>query len=69
MSPLPLLPTTVVGSPGKPGWWFTLVRGYEAGEAGPGDLEEMLDDAADTAIRDMDRAVDSPALMLLTARL
>ena len=29
---------------------------WEAGELGPADLEEMLDDAADTAIRDMERA-------------
>ena len=56
MSSLPLLPTSVVGSHGKPAWWFTLVKSYEAGEAGPADLEEMFDDAADTAIRDMDRA-------------
>ena len=56
MTGLPLLPTTVVGSHGRPGWWFTLVKAYEAGEAGPADIEEMLDDAADTAIRDMERA-------------
>ncbi|HUF94175.1 MAG TPA: methionine synthase [Candidatus Limnocylindria bacterium] len=53
---LPILPTTVVGSHGKPSWWFTLVKAFEAGDAGPGDLEEMFDDAADTAIRDMERA-------------
>ena len=33
-----------------------LVKAHEAGEAGAGDLEEMFDDAADTAIRDMERA-------------
>ena len=57
--PLPLLPTSVVGSHGKPGWWFVTVKAYEAGEAGevgPGDLEEMFDDAANTAIRDMEQA-------------
>ena len=41
MSPLPLLPTSVVGSHGKPGWWFTLVRAHEAGDAGPGDLDRL----------------------------
>ncbi|HEY7650781.1 MAG TPA: methionine synthase [Methylomirabilota bacterium] len=56
MATLPLIPTAVVGSHGKPGWWFTLVKAHEAGEAGPGDLDEMFDDAADTAIRDMERA-------------
>ena len=52
-APLPLLPTSVVGSHGKPAWWFLTVKAYEAGEAGPGDLDEMFDDAAMTAIRDM----------------
>jgi 5-methyltetrahydropteroyltriglutamate--homocysteine methyltransferase len=52
----PLIPTAVIGSHGKPGWWFTVVKAYEAGEAGAADLEEMFDDAADTAIRDMERA-------------
>lgn len=53
---LPILPTSVVGSHGKPGWWFASVQAWEAGEFGPGDLEEMFDDAVDTAIRDMEQA-------------
>jgi 5-methyltetrahydropteroyltriglutamate--homocysteine methyltransferase len=53
---LPLIPSTVVGSHARPGWWFVAVKAWEAGQLGPGDLEEMLDDAADTAIRDMERA-------------
>jgi 5-methyltetrahydropteroyltriglutamate--homocysteine methyltransferase len=53
---LPLIPTTVVGSHGKPGWWFAGVKAHEAGDFGPADLEEMMDDAADTAIRDMEAA-------------
>ncbi len=56
MNPLPLLPTTVVGSHGKPGWWYAAVKAWEAGAFGPADLEEMFDDAADTAIRDMTEA-------------
>ena len=56
MASLPLIPSAVVGSHGKPGWWFATVKAYEAGEYGPGDLDEMFDDAADTAIRDMERA-------------
>jgi 5-methyltetrahydropteroyltriglutamate--homocysteine methyltransferase len=56
MTALPILPTTVVGSHGKPSWWFTAVKAFEAEDFGPGDLEEMFDDAADTAIRDMERA-------------
>ena len=56
MADLPLIPSTVVGSHGKPGWWFATVKAYESGQYGPADLEEMFDDAADTAIRDMERA-------------
>src|SRR2546426_7134236 len=56
MADLPLIPSPVVGSHGKPGWWFATVKAYEAGQYGPADLEEMFDDAADTAIRDMERA-------------
>ena len=29
MSALPLLPTSVIGSHGKPAWWFTLVKDFE----------------------------------------
>jgi 5-methyltetrahydropteroyltriglutamate--homocysteine methyltransferase len=53
---LPLIPSAVIGSHGKPGWWFAAVKASEAGEFGSGDLEEMFDDAADTAIRDMETA-------------
>ena len=53
---LPLIPSTVVGSHGRAGWWHLSVKAWEAGELGPADLEEMLDDAADTAIRDMETA-------------
>ena len=53
---LPLIPTAVVGSHGKPGWWFASVKAVALGEFGPGDLEEMFDDAANTAIRDMETA-------------
>ncbi len=56
MPSLPLIPSSVVGSHGKPAWWFTAVKALEAGEFGPGDLEEMFDDAANTAIRDMEDA-------------
>jgi len=56
MADLPLIPTTVVGSHGKPGWWYVAAKAYDAGELGPADLEELFDDAADTAIRDMERA-------------
>src|SRR5258705_5446212 len=53
---LPLIPTAVVGSHGKPGWWFASVKAIEHGDFGPADLEEMFDDAANAAIRDMETA-------------
>lgn len=56
MSDLPLLPTTVVGSHGKPGWWHACKDLHEQGEWGPYDLEELLNDAADIAILDQERA-------------
>jgi len=56
MADLPQIPTTVVGSHGKPGWWFISVKAHDAGDFGPADLEEVMDDAAETAIRDMERA-------------
>src|SRR5918999_1593351 len=56
MTDLPILPTTVVGSHGKPGWWFEGVKAWEERRWGPYDVEEMLDDAANTAIRDMEQA-------------
>ncbi len=53
-----LLPTTVVGSHGKAGWWYLTVEASERepDRVGPFDMQEMLDDAADTAIRDMEQA-------------
>lgn len=56
MTNLPLLPTTVVGSHGKPGWWHMTTKAHEQGQIGPADLTELFDDAADTAIRDQVRA-------------
>ena len=56
MAELPLIPTSVVGSHGKPGWWFASVKALERDEFGPTDLGEMFDDAAHTAIRDMEAA-------------
>jgi 5-methyltetrahydropteroyltriglutamate--homocysteine methyltransferase len=56
MKPLPVIPTAVIGSHGRPGWWFAGAKAHESGAFGPGDLEEMFDDAADTAIRDMELA-------------
>jgi len=56
MSELPILPTTVVGSHGKPGWWHACKDMHARGEWGSYDLEELLTDAVDIAILDQERA-------------
>lgn len=56
MSSLPILPTTVVGSHAKPGWWHSCKDLYSSGEWGTYDLEELLNDAVDIAISDQERA-------------
>jgi 5-methyltetrahydropteroyltriglutamate--homocysteine methyltransferase len=56
MSKLPLLPTTTVGSLGKPAWWFGGWELEAAGRFGAADIDEMLDDAVDIALLDQERA-------------
>lgn len=53
---LPLLPTSVVGSYAWPGWFSYGIAAAQRGEFGPVDLEEMLDDAVDVALRDQEEA-------------
>ncbi|MBM3226093.1 MAG: methionine synthase, partial [Candidatus Tectomicrobia bacterium] len=50
------LPTTVVGSHGKSGWWHACKDLHAQGQWGPYDLAELLNDAADIAILDQERA-------------
>ncbi|MBI3328089.1 MAG: methionine synthase [Nitrospinae bacterium] len=56
MREVQILPTTVVGSHGHPGWWHEGRGVFEAGRWGAYDLEEMFNDAADIAILDQERA-------------
>ncbi len=56
MSDLPIIPTTVVGSHAKPGWWHTCKDLATQGTWGSYDLEELLSDAVDVAILDQERA-------------
>ncbi|MBM3949477.1 MAG: methionine synthase [SAR202 cluster bacterium] len=56
MNKLPILPTTVVGSHAKPGWWHHCKDLVDSGEWGQADLDELLTDAVDIAILDQDRA-------------
>lgn len=53
---LPMLPTSVVGSYARPGWLCSGLEAAERGEFGPADLQEMLDDAVDLALRDQEEA-------------
>ena len=55
MSHEPLL-TSVVGSHARPSWFVSGIAAAERGEFGPADLEEMLDDAVDLALRDQEEA-------------
>jgi 5-methyltetrahydropteroyltriglutamate--homocysteine methyltransferase len=55
MSREPLL-TSVVGSHAHPGWFAHGIAAAQRGEFGPADLEELLSDGVDLAIRDQERA-------------
>jgi 5-methyltetrahydropteroyltriglutamate--homocysteine methyltransferase len=55
MSHEPLL-TSVVGSHAHPGWFAHALAAAERGEYGPADLEELLDDAVELAIREQEQA-------------
>ena len=50
------LRTSVVGSHARPSWFVAGIAAAERGEFGPADLEEMLDDAVDLALRDQEEA-------------
>ena len=52
MKPLPLLPTTVIGSHAIPSWMWTAIKAIEAGEYGPTDQRETFDDAVKLAMLD-----------------
>ncbi len=50
------LQTSVVGSHARPSWFVAGIAAAERGEFGPVDLQEMLDDAVDLALRDQEAA-------------
>ena len=48
--------TSVVGSHARPSWFVSGIDAAARGDLGPADLEEMLDDAVDLAMRDQEVA-------------
>ena len=50
------LRTSVVGSSARPSWFVAGIAAAERGEFGSADLQEMLDDAVDLALRDQEEA-------------
>jgi len=53
---LPLLPTSVVGSHGLPGWVWLAREAIEAGRLGAIDIHELMEDATHAALLDQERA-------------
>jgi 5-methyltetrahydropteroyltriglutamate--homocysteine methyltransferase len=53
---LPLLPTTVIGSHGLPGWLWLAREALEGGRLGPTDTRELAEDATQLALLDQERA-------------
>ena len=51
-----LLPTSVVGSHGLPGWVWLAREAMEAGRMGAADLRELVEDATQAALLDQERA-------------
>jgi 5-methyltetrahydropteroyltriglutamate--homocysteine methyltransferase len=51
-----LLPTSVVGSHGLPGWVWLAREAMAAGRLGPLDVRELLEDATQAALLDQERA-------------
>src|SRR5258705_7370449 len=54
--PSHLLPTSVVGSHGLPGWVWLAREALEAGRLGALDVRELLEDATQAALLDQERA-------------
>ena len=50
--PLPLLPTSVIGSYAWPGWLHLALEAAQQGRLGSQDFEDIQDDAVDLAVRD-----------------
>jgi len=51
-----LLPTSVVGSHGLPGWVWLAREAMDAGRLGALDVQELMEDATQVALLDQERA-------------
>ena len=51
-----MIETSVIGSYAWPSWFITCVEAIQSGAYGPKDIEETLNDAVDTALRDQEDA-------------
>jgi 5-methyltetrahydropteroyltriglutamate--homocysteine methyltransferase len=56
LNDLPILPTSAVGSHAPTGWLLTAIEAIGRGEMGADDSEELMHDATDIAVLDMERA-------------
>ncbi|MEZ4532729.1 MAG: hypothetical protein R2855_17175 [Thermomicrobiales bacterium] len=56
LADLPLLPTSAVGSHAPTGWLLTAIDAIGRGELGQDDIDELMRDATDIAVLDMERA-------------
>ena len=56
MTTLPILPTSVVGSHGLPGWVWLAREAMEQDRLGQSDVRELMEDATLVALADQERA-------------
>lgn len=56
IQPLPILPTSVIGSSAWPGWLHMVLAAAQRGELGDEDLLEAQNDAVDLAVREQEDA-------------
>lgn len=56
LADLPILPTSAIGSHAPTGWLLTAIDAIARGELGKDDIDELMRDATDIAVLDMERA-------------
>lgn len=56
LADLPILPTSAIGSHAPTGWLLTAIDAIARGELGKDDIDELMRDATDIAVLDMERS-------------